>query len=82
MNIIQSLSTITPNIFIDTDVNAAALGEYLYGLKRECDTLVYVTVGTGIGVGILLNGKPHLGYFHLRSELLLHLPHRCCNLQL
>tara|TARA_B100001094_G_scaffold303377_1_gene331440 strand:+ start:91 stop:924 length:834 start_codon:yes stop_codon:yes gene_type:complete len=65
VNIIQSLSTITPNIFIDTDVNAAALGEYLYGLKRKCDTLVYVTVGTGIGVGILLNGKPHLGNFHL-----------------
>ena len=30
-----------------------------------CETLVYVTVGTGIGVGILQNGKPNVGNFHL-----------------
>ena len=65
VNVVQSLSSISSNISIDTDVNAAALGEYVYGLEEKCETLVYVTVGTGIGVGILLNGKPNVGNFHL-----------------
>ncbi|MFL2939879.1 MAG: ROK family protein [Candidatus Poseidoniales archaeon] len=65
VNVVQNLSNISSNICIDTDVNAAALGEYEYGLEEKCETLVYVTVGTGIGVGILLNGKPSVGNFHL-----------------
>ena len=50
---------------IDTDVNAAAIGEYNYGAGKGCQTLVYVTIGTGIGGGILVEGKPYLGSFHL-----------------
>ena len=50
---------------IDTDVNASAIGEYNYGAGKGCPTLVYVTIGTGIGGGVLLNGKPHTGNFHL-----------------
>jgi fructokinase len=50
---------------IDTDVNAAAIGEYNYGAGRACSTLVYITIGTGIGGGVLINGKPHTGSFHL-----------------
>ena len=65
VNIFNELSSISTNIFIDTDVNAAALGEYHYGAGKLCENLVYVTVGTGIGVGVLLGGKPHIGNFHL-----------------
>ncbi len=65
VNLVKELSTINSNIVIDTDVNAAALGEYKYGAGKLSETLVYVTVGTGIGVGILLDGKPHIGNFHL-----------------
>ena len=65
VNIVKELSSISSNIFIDTDVNAAAIGEYHYGAGKLCENLVYVTVGTGIGVGILLGGKPHIGNFHL-----------------
>jgi len=65
VNIVKELSVINRNIFFDTDVNAAALGEYTYGSGKLCKTLVYVTVGTGIGVGVLLDGKPHVGNFHL-----------------
>lgn len=65
VNIVRELSSVNSNIFIDTDVNAAALGEYHYGAGKFTETLVYVTVGTGIGVGVLLNGKPHIGNFHL-----------------
>ncbi len=65
VNVVKELSPINSNIVIETDVNAAALGEYRYGAGKLSETLVYVTVGTGIGVGILLDGKPHIGNFHL-----------------
>ena len=52
-------------ISIETDVNAAAIGEYNCGAGQGCQTLVYITIGTGIGGGILVNGKPYTGNFHL-----------------
>jgi fructokinase len=52
-------------ITIDTDVNAAAFGEYAWGPSgRSMDPLVYVTVGTGIGVGVIINGQPLHGMIH------------------
>lgn len=51
-------------VSIDTDVNAAALAEAQLGAGRGCDTLVYVTVGTGIGGGIYTNGQTHKGSLH------------------
>ena len=65
INVIKALSIINSNLVIDTDVNTAAIGEYRYGAGQNSETLVYVTVGTGIGVGVLLGGKPHVGNFHL-----------------
>jgi fructokinase len=55
----------------DTDVNAAALGEHSWGAARDADTLLYVTVGTGIGgggivSGILLHGLVHPEMGHVR----------------
>lgn len=51
-------------IGFDTDVNAAALGEHLWGNGQRCEPLVYLTVGTGIGGGVLLRGEPHHGALH------------------
>jgi fructokinase len=51
-------------VVIETDVGAAALGERRWGAGRGCDTLCYLTVGTGIGVGLLLNGAPVHGLMH------------------
>ena len=67
VNVVNYLADICSDVSIDTDVNAAAIGEYNYGLEDKYQTLAYVTVGTGIGVGILLDGRPYRGNFHLEA---------------
>ncbi|MBA3896810.1 MAG: ROK family protein [Sphingomonadaceae bacterium] len=56
----------------DTDVNGAALAEHRWGAGRGHEVSVYVTVGTGIGGGAIVDGKPvqgaghpEMGHFHL-----------------
>jgi fructokinase len=49
---------------LDTDVNAAALGEWRHGAGAGLDTFVYVTVGTGIGAGSIVNGRVLHGLLH------------------
>jgi fructokinase len=48
----------------DTDVNAAALGEYRWGAAQGLDTFIYLTIGTGIGGGGMVNGKLIHGLIH------------------
>lgn len=49
---------------LDTDVNAAAVGEAIWGAGVGCDPVVYITVGTGIGGGVMVNGIPVHGLMH------------------
>ena len=49
---------------IDTDVNAAALGEAVWGCTRGISNSIYITVGTGIGLGVIINGRPYHGMIH------------------
>jgi len=49
---------------IDTDVNAAALAEARWGHGRGADSLVYLTIGTGVGGGVLVGGRPVHGRLH------------------
>lgn len=60
---------------IDTDVNAAALAEWQLGAAKGLNSCIYVTVGTGIGAGVVAEGKlvhgllhPELGHMLLRQE--------------
>lgn len=48
----------------DTDVNAAALAEYAAAQVEGCRSLAYLTIGTGIGGGLVLDGKPVHGAAH------------------
>lgn len=49
---------------IDTDVNGAAYGEFLWGAGRGTDSFVYLTVGTGVGGGCIMHGEPLRGLLH------------------
>jgi len=49
---------------IDTDVNGAAIGEAAWGAARGLDNFIYLTIGTGIGGGGLVNGGPLHGLVH------------------
>jgi glucokinase len=54
---------------IENDANAAAVGEWRYGAGRGKSHILYVTVSTGIGSGLILNGKLHHGHDGLAGEL-------------
>ncbi|MGA7540295.1 MAG: ROK family protein [Steroidobacteraceae bacterium] len=51
-------------IALDTDVNAAALAEARLGAGRGVGSLAYVTVGTGIGGGVVIDGRTMKGMLH------------------
>lgn len=57
-------STLQVPVYLDTDVNAAALGEYKYGAGKAVDSCLYITVGTGIGAGFVQDGKIFQGVNH------------------
>ncbi len=63
-------------VAIDTDVNAAALGEFLWGNAVGVDPFVYFTIGTGIGMGGLVNNSllhglthPEAGHMIMKHDL-------------
>ncbi|MGA9396748.1 MAG: ROK family protein [Anaerolineaceae bacterium] len=52
-------------VAFDTDVNAAAFGEHFWNKEKHLlDPFLYMTVGTGIGVGVIVNGEPLHGLIH------------------
>lgn len=62
-------------VAFDTDVNAAAFGEHEWGAAQGLDTFVYITVGTGIGGGAMVEGSllhglmhPEMGHFRVPHD--------------
>jgi glucokinase len=56
-------------VFVDNDGNVAALAEYLYGAAQGKPHMVMLTVGTGIGGGLILNGEIYRGSTGAGAEL-------------
>jgi glucokinase len=56
-------------IFVGNDANLAALGEHSFGAGRGYDNMVYMTISTGIGGGIIVDGKLLLGHKGLAGEI-------------
>lgn len=56
-------------VFVDNDANVAALAEHLYGAGREATDMVLLTIGTGIGGGLILNGEIYRGATGAGAEL-------------
>jgi len=48
----------------DTDVNGAALGEHRWGAAQDVDNFIYLTIGTGLGGGAMVNGRLAHGLIH------------------
>jgi len=56
-------------VFVDNDANVAALAEHLYGAGRGADNVVMLTIGTGIGGGLILGGEVYRGSTGAGAEL-------------
>jgi predicted NBD/HSP70 family sugar kinase len=57
------------DIIIENDINLATLGEQKHGVGREVDNFVFVSIGTGIGMGIVAGGKLHRGAHGFAGEI-------------
>jgi len=56
-------------VVLDNDGNAAAFGEFCFGTGRGCRDMVVLTLGTGVGAGIVLDGRLVHGHFENAAEL-------------
>jgi glucokinase len=56
-------------VFVDNDVNALTLGEWMFGLGRGTSSLVTVAIGTGMGGGLILDGRLVRGHLHSAGEI-------------
>lgn len=62
-------NTLGAPVVVENDVNLAILGERWRGAARGHDTCAFVTVGTGIGAGIVVNGELHRGHRFMAGEI-------------
>ena len=57
------------NVYIENDANAAAKGEAFAGAAKDCDHAIMITIGTGVGSGVIIDKKIYSGYNYSGSEL-------------
>ena len=69
--IVEKLRALTGNnnVYIDNDANAAALGEAVAGAAKGSSSSVMITLGTGVGGGVIINGRIISGYNGAAGEL-------------
>ena len=56
-------------VAVENDCNCFALGECMFGAGRDCSNMVGVTIGTGIGAGIIINRQLYGGLYHGAGEI-------------
>ncbi len=56
-------------VAVDNDVNAAALAEWRFGEGARYQSFAFVSIGTGVGMGIILNGRVHRGWRNQAGEI-------------
>ncbi|NLD87521.1 MAG: ROK family protein, partial [Clostridiales bacterium] len=56
-------------VYIDNDANAAALGEAYAGAAKDCNEAIMITLGTGVGGGIIIDKKIYSGFNSNGAEL-------------
>ena len=54
---------------LQNDANACALAEWKYGAGRNCDNMIFLTFGTGMGAGLILNGRLYSGTSDAAGEI-------------
>lgn len=65
VNLLDELAAGLPcPVALDTDVNGAALAEWAWGAGKGLQSLCYITIGTGVGGGLIVNGAPVRGAMH------------------
>ena len=57
------------DFYIENDANAAAYGEYIAGAGKDCKNLIAITLGTGVGGGVIIDGKIFSGSNYAGAEL-------------
>jgi glucokinase len=62
-------STLGLHVVVENDANAAAWGEFQFGAGHDIDDLLLVTVGTGVGGGVVLDGALYRGAFGVGAEI-------------
>ncbi|MBQ7258186.1 MAG: ROK family protein [Abditibacteriota bacterium] len=69
-NVYQPLNKKTGyKFYMGNDANVATYGEYFFGVGKNSKVMVMFTLGTGIGSGLIVNGKPYNGVFGASPEL-------------
>lgn len=66
-DVVGAFKSLNIPIGFDTDVNAACFGEVTYGAGKELDSVIYGTIGTGIGFGVYLDGRLIHGLMHTET---------------
>lgn len=62
-------SRISLPVVVENDANAAAWGEFAFGAGHDVDDLLLITVGTGVGGGVVLDGELYRGAFGVGAEI-------------
>lgn len=56
-------------VYVENDANAAAIGEFIFGAGKKLDSFIMITLGTGVGGGVIQNNKLYRGDFGAAGEI-------------